>query len=53
MSRSCADFLRWLCGAIEDAVRWNSESMSDTRAAGVSHVAIVAAFNQVQEALPG
>jgi hypothetical protein len=51
--QSCAEFLLWLCGAIENAVRWNSESMSDTRAAGVSHEQIFAAVERVRTAVPG
>ena len=51
--QSCAEFLLWLCDAIEDAVRWNSESMSDTRAAGVSHDLIFAALERVRSAAPG
>ena len=51
--QSCAEFLLWLCDAIENAVRWNSESMSDTRAAGVSHEQIFATVQRVRDAAPG
>jgi hypothetical protein len=49
---SCKDFLLQLCDAIEVAVKWNGESISDNRAAGVSHEAILAAVDRVREALP-
>lgn len=49
---SCADFLLQLCDAIESAVYWNSESMNDSRAAGVSHEAILESVNRVREAFP-
>ena len=35
---SCVTFLSQLCDTIEEAVRWNSESMSNTENAGVDAV---------------
>ena len=49
---SCKDFLLRLCDAIESAVKWNGESMSDTRASGVSHATILAAVDRVRETAP-
>ena len=51
--QSCADFLLQLCGAVESAVSWNSESMSVTRATGVPLEQIFAAVQQVRDAAPG
>jgi hypothetical protein len=50
---SCADFLLRLCSTIESAVHWNADSMSDTRAAGVSHEDIIEAVARVRDAAPG
>ena len=50
--QSCVDFLPRLCEAVEDAVRWNGMSMSNTENAGVSHKDIVDAVTRVREAVP-
>ena len=50
---SCMTFLPQLCDAIEEAVRWNSESMSNTENAGVSHSGIVDAVDRVRDAAAG
>ena len=49
---SCVDFLLQLCDAIEAAVGRNSDSMNDSRAAGVSHEAILKSVDQVRKAVP-
>ena len=49
---SCVDFLLQLCDAIEAAVGRNSESMNDSRAAGVSHEAILVSVDRVRVAVP-
>ena len=50
---SCVEFLPRLCDTIEEAVRWNGESMSNTENAGVSHADIIDAVNAVRAAVPG
>ena len=47
--QSCVAFLPQLCDAIEEAVRQNGASMSNTEHAGVSHRDIVAAVNRVRD----
>ena len=51
--QSCVDFLPRLCEAVEDAVRWNGMSMSNTENAGVSHKDIVDAVTRVERLLLG
>ena len=51
--QSCVDFLPQLCDAIQDAVQWNAESMSNTEHAGVSHKDIIDAVERVRDAAPG
>jgi hypothetical protein len=46
---SCVSFLPRLCDAIEEAVRFNGTSMSNTEHAGVSHNDIIAAVARVRE----
>ena len=49
---SCVSFLPRLCDAIDEAVRFNGTSMSNTEHAGVSHNDIIAAVARVREAAP-
>jgi hypothetical protein len=50
---SSADFLLEICAAVLDAVERNSQSMSNTMHAGVSHDAIREAVQLVRDAIPG
>jgi hypothetical protein len=50
---SSGDFLLQICTAVLDAVEHNSQSMSNTAHAGVSHDAILAAVQLVRDAVPG
>jgi hypothetical protein len=50
---SSGDFLLQVCTAVLDAKEHNSQSMSNTAHAGVSHDAILAAVQLVRDAVPG
>ena len=50
---ACKIFLPRICDAIDEAVARNSESMSDTRNAGVSHSDILDAVEEVRRATQG
>ena len=50
---SSADFLLQICAAVLDAVERNSQSMSNTMHAGVSHDATREAVQLVRDAVPG
>ena len=51
--KSCVDFVPQLCDSIQNAVRLNGASMSNTEHAGVSHKDIVDAVARVRETAPG
>jgi hypothetical protein len=51
--KSCVDFVPQLCDSIQNAVRLNGASMSNTEHAGVSHKDIADAVARVRETAPG